>query len=176
MAIDSFLVMSNGTKGESQDDKFAKAIDVLAWSWGVSNAGTTQLGGGGGGGKMNAQDLGVTKYVDMASNDMIQRCADGSHFDKALLVIRKSGGTAPIEYWRLSMREVMVTSYSTGGSGDGLDRLVENITLNFNAFDIKYTLQAQDGTAAEDRHMHWDISKNVVWSEQSWEPKGGSLA
>ena len=36
-------------------------IDVLAWSWGASQSGTTHLGSGGGAGKVNVQDLSFTK-------------------------------------------------------------------------------------------------------------------
>ena len=38
------------------------------------------------------------------------------------------------------MKEVLVTSVSTGGSG-GEDRLTENVTLNFAEFKVEYTPQ-----------------------------------
>src|SRR5262245_29190635 len=37
---------------------------VLAFSWGLSNTGTTHVGGGGGAGKANVQDLSLTKFID----------------------------------------------------------------------------------------------------------------
>ena len=36
-------------------------IDILAWSWGLSNSGTAHVGGGAGAGKVNVQDISVTK-------------------------------------------------------------------------------------------------------------------
>ena len=66
MAVDMFIKVGD-FKGESNDKKHAEWIDVLAWSWGLSNSGTTHQGGGGGGGKANVQDLSFTQrsqYTD----------------------------------------------------------------------------------------------------------------
>ena len=38
MAVDIFLDI-DGIKGESKDDKHPETIDVLSWSWGMSQAG-----------------------------------------------------------------------------------------------------------------------------------------
>ena len=50
MAVDMFMDME-GVKGESQDQKHSKTIDVLAWSWGMAQSGTTHMGTGGGAGR-----------------------------------------------------------------------------------------------------------------------------
>src|SRR4051794_28860352 len=63
MAVDIFLQL-DGIKGEAQDDKYKDEIDVLAWSWGASQSGTTHGGSGSGGGKVSVQDLSITKYID----------------------------------------------------------------------------------------------------------------
>jgi type VI protein secretion system component Hcp len=75
MAVDMFLKLSNDIKGESQDHKHKDEIDVLAWSWGVSQSGTFHQGGGGGSGKASFQDISVTKYVDKASNGLLRACS-----------------------------------------------------------------------------------------------------
>ncbi len=164
MAVDIFLELSNEIKGEAQDDVHKDKIDILAWSWGMSNSGTTHMGGGGGGGKVNVQDISISKYVDLASNDLIKKCADGTHIDTGKLTVRKSGGTAPVEYFIIDFKELMVTSYQTGGSKDGLDRIQENLTLNFRYFQITYTLQDEFGVAGAQSLAGWDIAANAVWS------------
>ena len=75
MALDMFINMGANIKGESADKaRGAKGdIDVLAWSWGMSQSGTTHMGGGGGAGKANFQDLSFTKFVDAASNGARRR-------------------------------------------------------------------------------------------------------
>ena len=41
MAVDMFIKIGD-VKGESKDKTHKEEIDVLAWSWGVSNSGCAQ--------------------------------------------------------------------------------------------------------------------------------------
>ena len=66
MAVD-FLLKINGVDGESKISGHEGEIDVLAWSWGMSQTGTMHVGGGGGAGKVDVQDISLTKYVDKAT-------------------------------------------------------------------------------------------------------------
>jgi len=158
MAVDMFIKIG-AIKGEARDDKHKEEIDVLAWSWGMSNSGTTHMGGGGGSGKVNVQDLSFTKYIDKASCDLMLSCCNGKHFDKAVLVVRKAG-EKPVEYVTITMEEVMITSVSTGGSG-GEDRLTENVTLNFAKVKVKYVEQTEKGGEGAKPEMGWNIAANV---------------
>src|SRR5688572_10289706 len=115
MAVDMFLKITD-VKGESRDHKHNEEIDVLAWSWGMSQSGTTHQGGGGGAGKVNVQDISVTKYVDKGSTTLLSGCCTGKHFKEALLTVRKAGDK-PLEYIKIKMTDVLITAVSTGGSG-----------------------------------------------------------
>lgn len=162
MAVDMFMVMSNGIEGETDDDTYKqqKAIDVLAWSWGASQSGTTHMGGGGGSGTVSVQDLSFTKYVDASSHALLRACCRGTHLDSAELVVRKAGDN-PLEYIKIKMTEVIISSISTGGSG-GEDRLTENVTLNFAKFEYKYQPQASGGGAeGGSKDFNWDIAAKV---------------
>ena len=159
MAVDMFLKLDD-VKGESRDDKHKDEIDVLAWSWGMHQSGTTHLGGGGGAGKVAVQDISITKYVDKASPNLMMACCNGKHYKEALLTVRKAGEN-PLEYIKLAMKEVIVANVSTGGSG-GEDRLTENVTLNFAEYKIDYQGQGPDGKAAGGPvSAAWNIAKNV---------------
>jgi len=159
MAVDMFMKIATIT-GESTDKAHANEIDVLAWSWGISNSGTTHQGGGGGSGKANVQDLSFTKYVDSSSHALLLSASNGQHLATANLVVRKAGGKgAPIEYIKIEMTEVLVTSVSCGGSG-GEDRLTENVTLNFAKVKYEYTPQKADGTKDTTKEMVFDIAAN----------------
>jgi type VI secretion system secreted protein Hcp len=83
----------------------------------------------------------------------------GKHFPDALLIVRKAGDK-PIEYLKIKMTEVLITSVTTGGSG-GEDRLTENVTLNFAKVKVEYTPQKDDGSADATLNMGWDIAANV---------------
>ncbi|AEF99291.1 Hcp family type VI secretion system effector [Methylomonas methanica] len=157
MAVDMFLKIKD-VKGEAQDDKHKDTIDVLAWSWGMSNSGSTHMGGGSGAGKVNVQDISVTKYIDKSSPDLMKACCNGKHFETADLIVRKAG-EKPVEYLTITMTDLIVTSVSTGGSG-GEDRLTENVTLNFGAVKVKYIEQTAKGGEGAKPDMGWDIAAN----------------
>lgn len=157
MAVDMFLKI-DGIKGESKDKAHKDAIDVLAWSWGMSNSGTFHTGSGGGAGKVNVQDLSLTKYIDTASAELQLACCNGKHVKNATLIVRKAG-EKPLEYVIIEMTDVLVTSVSTGGSG-GEDRLTENVTLNFSKVHFEYKVQDEKGAGKDGGQYTWDIAGN----------------
>lgn len=162
MAVDMFINMGGTIKGESIDKEQGPKgdIDVLAWSWGMSQSGTTHMGGGGGSGKASFQDLSFTKYVDSATNALMTALAKGTHIDKVELMVRKAG-EGQKKYIFITMEQVLVTSLSTGGSG-GEDRLTENVTLNFAKVNFAYTPQNAKGTVAGDKTFAYDIAGNAA--------------
>jgi len=158
MAVDMFLKM-DPLKGESKDKTHKDSIDVLAWSWGMSNSGTSHVGGGSGAGKVNVQDLSFTKYMDKSSPDLMLACCNGKHFAEAKLTVRKAG-EKPLEYLIITMTDLLISSVSTGGSG-GEDRLTENVVLNFAKVKVEYTEQTAKGGEGDKPKMTWNIAENV---------------
>ena len=159
MAIDCFLKLENNIMGESQDDKHKNWIDILSWDWGMTQSGTTHIGGGGGTGKVSVQDLVITKWIDKASPVLMLACCKGEHFAKATLTVRKAGEKS-LEYLIIDMEKILVSSISTGGSA-GEDRLTEHVTLNFAKFHVKYVPQKPDGSADASIDMQWNIETNT---------------
>ena len=157
MAMDMFMKI-DALKGESNDKTHKGEIDVLAWSWGVSNSGSAHVGGGAGAGKANVQDLSFTKYLDKSTPDLMLSACNGKHYDNALLTVRKAG-EKPLEYLKITMTEVLVTSVSQGGSG-GEDRLTENVTLNFASVKVDYVEQTPKGGTGDKPSMNWNIAEN----------------
>jgi type VI secretion system secreted protein Hcp len=157
MAVDIFLKL-DGVTGESQDSTHKNEIDVLSWSWGMSQSGTTHMGGGGGSGKVSVQDLSLTKYLDASSPTLQKFCANGKHVATATLTVRKAGEN-PLEYLKIDLEEIIISSVSTGGSG-GEDRLTENVSLNFKKFHTTYTPQDEAGGAGAAVEAKWNIAEN----------------
>ncbi len=158
MAVDMFIKIGD-IEGESRDHAHGKEIDVLSFSWGMSQSGTMHMGGGGGSGKASVQDLSFTKYVDASTHALMLACCNGKHHDKATMVVRKAGEN-PLEYLKIEMTDVLVTSVSTGGSG-GEDRLTENVSLNFAKVKVEY--QPQDKAGKKEggaKTMEWNIEEN----------------
>ena len=158
MAVDMFIKI-DGVKGESRDKTHKDEIDVLAWSWGISQSGTAHIGGGAGAGKVSVQDVRFTKFVDLSSTELLVACCDGKHFKEANLTVRKAGEN-PVEYIKIKMEEVIITAIATGGSG-GEDRLTENVTLNFAKVGVEYTSQDEKGAAKDTKNMTWNIAENT---------------
>lgn len=152
MAVDMFLKLA-GIDGESRDAGHENEIDVLAWSWGASNAGSLQVRGGNRAAP-SFQDLSITKWIDRSSEDLLRLVATGAQVADAQLTIRKAGEN-PLDYVVIRFKPVLVTSVSTGGSG-GEDRLTENISLNFAKYEFVYTPQTEKGSGAPERFA-WDI-------------------
>ena len=157
MAVDQFLTLTD-IEGESKDATYEASIDVLDWVWGVAQSGTMHMGGGGGSGKASFQDVSVTKYIDSSSHALLQCCSTGKHIPEGLLVIRKAGAT-PLEYIKLSMKNLIVSSISSGGNASD-DRLKETVTLNFEEFKLEYVPQKEDGSGDAAKEFGFNIAKN----------------
>src|SRR4051812_40858219 len=102
--------------GESAVAGHANETDVLAYSWGVSNSGSTQSGGGGGVGKANIQDLSFTKFVDGISPLLFMACVSGHHYDNVVLKgTRRDKSNGLQEQLTMKLSNVIVSSVSMGG-------------------------------------------------------------
>ncbi len=159
MAVDMFLKIE-GVDGETIDHAHGDEIDLLAWSWGMNQSGSMHLGAGGGAGKVSVQDISITKYIDKSTPNLIKTCCTGKHYPEAKITVRKAGDK-PVEYYIITMTDVLITSVSTGGSG-GEDRLTENVSLNFAKVKVEYTPQAKDGAAGATIETVFDIEANTA--------------
>ena len=159
MADADFFLKLDDIKGESQDKDHSDWIDVLAWSWGISNSGSFHVGGGGGVGKPSFGDMAITKYLDASSPILMKYVATGDHFTTGTLICRKPGGTK-LEYMKIDLKNVLITSISDGGSG-GESLLTESISLNFQSFEVHYKEQKDDGSGGPAISFDWNIAKNA---------------
>ncbi len=160
MASD-FLLEIEGIKGESKDSKHPATIEVLSWSWGVSNAGSAAVGSGMGSGKASFQDISFAHYMDKASTALVQHCASGNHITKATLFGRKQGGKTEgqVDFMKITLTDLIVSSVSTGGSeGSGVP--VENVSLNYAKIKIEYAVQKEKGGLDAYSEANWSLKEN----------------
>jgi type VI secretion system secreted protein Hcp len=156
MAVDVFLKIGD-VKGESKDSKHEGEIDVLSWSWGVSNTGSGALGGGHGAGKANFGDLSFMHALDKSSPVLMKACAMGDHFKDATLVSRKAG-KGQQDYLIVKMKEVFITSVQPSGSSE---HPMESVSMSFGHVDLEYKAQKADGSLDAGIHFIYDLKKNV---------------
>ena len=157
MASDIFAKIGD-IKGESLDDKHKDEIEVLSFSWGVTNAGVSSGGGGGAGaGKATFQDLSIVHHVDKASPLLLKACATGTHIKDATITHRKAG-KGQQEYLIVKLNDVIITGVTHGGSPG--QAISENVTLAFAKVDLEYKPQKADGTLDAGIHFKYDIKSN----------------
>jgi type VI secretion system secreted protein Hcp len=153
-----FLTL-DGIPGESVDDHHAGEIDVAAWSLGVTNPASTHGGAGGGGaGRATFMDLQVTKRLDRASPLLMLAVAAGRHVRSGRLTVT-SGGHRPVEYLRVELEDVQVTSCLLADPSDP-DRPMENVSLAYGKIHVAYTQQSPTGGAGAVTEFAWDLSHN----------------
>jgi Type VI secretion system effector, Hcp len=75
-------------KGDSVATKHAGEIDVMSWSWGVSNAGSA-------GSRSTFQHLTITKTVDSSSPKLVLASARGQSFKEIVLSATRSAESRP---------------------------------------------------------------------------------
>ena len=158
MAVDMFLKL-DGIKGEAKDHKHKDEIDILSFSWGLSQTGTFGTGGGGGAGKVNVHDITVTKQFDKSTCSIMLHCCQGKHIKSGLLTFRKAG-EKPLEFLKIKLDDIIVTSVQEAGHGGG-DMLSESLSLNFAKFHVEYAEQKADGSGTPAGEMGWDVKGNI---------------
>ena len=161
MAFQCFLKLEGpDLKGEAQREGHADEIDVLSWSWGLSQNGTMHQPAGGGAGKASVQDLRLTKYVDAATPKLVLACLSGTQFQRATLTCLRAGSDgSSIPYIVIVMQRVITRAVDDRGTG-GEEPFAEDLSLNFAEVIVRYTKQNQDGSAGEQVAIGWSIREN----------------
>jgi type VI secretion system secreted protein Hcp len=158
MASDIFAKIGD-IKGESIDDKHKDEIEVLSFSWGVTNAGSMAHGTGGGEGKATFQDLSIVHRIDKASPLLMQACATGQHLKEATITHRKSG-KGHQEFLIVKMNDVIITAVTHGGNSD--QPASENVTMAFAKVNVEYRPQKSDGSIDAGILFKYDLSSNKI--------------
>ncbi len=117
----------DGIDGESTQKGHEKQVEVLSISQTFRNAGTT--GTGAGAGKVTLSPFTITKLQDSASVKLMDRCVKGTHVPSVVLhVYRQSGDGKTQEYYRVTMKEVLISAVNER-SAEG--RIVDEVQLSF---------------------------------------------
>ena len=156
MATDIFAKIGD-IKGESTDNKHKDEVEVLSYSWGVTNPAHIGTGGGGGAGRATFQDLSIVHKIDKASPQLLQACATGEHLKEATITHRKAG-KGQQEYLIIKMNDVIITGVSLSDSSDAGGS--ENVTMAFAKVDFEYKPQNSSGSLDPGIHFKYDIKAN----------------
>lgn len=157
MASDIFAKIGD-IKGESLDSKHPDEVEVLSWSWGVTQSGSLAHGGGGGEGKASFHDFNFTHHIDKASPVLMKACATGEHMKEATITVRKAG-QGQQDFLIIKMSDVIVTSVASSVESEGT-ATAESVALEFAKVDLEYKPQKPDGSLDVGLHFKYDIKAN----------------
>ena len=109
---------------------------------------TTSFGSssGGGAGRVNMGDLTFVHSVDKGTPKLMVACCTGAHLKDAILVCRKAGGDNAVDFMKITLTNVIVSSVSPSGSNDS-DTPSEAVSLSFAEYKVEY--QEQDNKGAK---------------------------
>jgi type VI secretion system secreted protein Hcp len=145
MSQSDFFLKIDGIDGESTDDKHKGELEIQSWSWGATNQGTFGAGGGGGAGKADFSDITISKYADKSTPKLLKAVATGDHIKSMVLTCRKAGGQQQ-EYLKLTLEDVLISSYHSSASGGSSPIPNESIGLNYAKIKYEYKPQKADGS------------------------------
>ena len=155
MAVDVYLKI-NGIPGESADSKHKAEIDVLSYSWGVTQTGTMSYGGGGGAGKANFGDFSFMMRMNKATPKLMESCASGKHIKLATLSCRKAGGKQ-LDYMIYKFHDLLISSYQTSASSE---EPMESISFNYSKMEMEYKEQDEKGGLKGPVGFKYDLKSN----------------
>ncbi len=143
-AVDMFMKI-DGIDGESQAKDHKGEIDVLSWSWGETTA-TGATGERLSQPSMGAGTLTIVKTVDRASPKLQAMHRSKARIPSMTVSLPPDSTTGT--YMKYELKNVMITSYSTGGTPD---RPTEEVAFSYNKIQFQYDKRDKDSTKKKAR-------------------------
>ena len=143
MAVNAYLYV-DGIVGPSTSK--TNHIDVLSFSWGVSQTATYGAGASGKearAGRADFTNLTIMKVLDKTSPLLCDHCASGNILAKVYILYDKPVGDDQQDYFRIWLKDAMVTSVQLSGSNENP---TESVSFAFQAVEVAYKPEKDDGS------------------------------
>jgi type VI secretion system secreted protein Hcp len=128
-----------------------------------TRAGDRSHSGAGSQGKVHLQDVNVSMNLGLHSAILCKHVANGKHLKEVKIVSLATVNDKQTEYFKITMTDVMVTSYQVAQGGHGEGQGVEAVSLNFGKITHDYSqLKAQDGSKVGGNTMSVDAITHAV--------------
>jgi type VI secretion system secreted protein Hcp len=156
MAVNAYLYV-DGITGPSTS--MTGAIDVLSFSWGVSQ--TAVYGAGASGkeakaGRADFSNLSIMKVLDKTTPLLCDHCASGNILAKVYILYDKPVGDAQAPYFRIYVKDALITSVQLSGSNENP---TESVSFAFQGVEVGYKAENDDGTLAGAVVKGYDLEK-----------------
>jgi type VI secretion system secreted protein Hcp len=160
MGVDCFLKL-DGVTGESTDQDHSGEVELVSWSWQAHNP--PNIGSqtsGAGTGRVKGHEIQCVAQMSKASPSLMEFCTQGKHFQTGTITCRKAGGKQQ-NFLVLSLSEVYISHYQTGGSAGTNGIPYCSFTLAFGKITYDYLAQTPQGTTQSAGQKMWDFTKNT---------------
>lgn len=141
------FVKIDGIDGESTDANHADWIDVLSWSWGMTNDPSPS-------GQLTLGDMVLVKEFDKSTPKLHQSLCSGAMIPAVTVTIEfvSSNNPGEAKFMEYKLKNVLITSIRPGGvskAGTAEDIPLEEITLNYTEIEWTYTKLDSTGLVVE---------------------------
>ena len=150
-----FHIKFDGVEGESTHKDHKGEIEVLSWSWHITQLSSAASGGGSGRGKATAGEFHLTHAYDKSSPVLAKHCVAGKHFKDAKLTARKAG-EGQKDFLVITMKEVFISNVAPAGGGGG--DVVESVSCSFKDIEFAYKPQDDKGGLGGEVKFGWNTA------------------
>lgn len=159
MSVDMYMKIE-GVDGESSDAKHDKWFEIQAFSHNVTQpvSGASRTGGRTGG-RADFGDAIVTKSIDAGTPDENLFCCNGKHIPKVEIEFCLATEDKHT-FMKYELTDVIITSYSVGGSSDDDARPTEELAFAYGTIKWEYTPIDHTGQAGAAIDRTWKLETN----------------
>lgn len=143
--------------GESRRADHEGEIDITSIDWGMAQAANMQIGSGRTSSRASVNPIGISKLYDASSPYIALACMQGKAFDEVVISFRKDSGEAHLDYLKITLTNVVISSYSLSGSAMG-EEINDAFSLSFEKVAVLYTMQADDHSSGDEHEIEYDVS------------------
>jgi type VI secretion system secreted protein Hcp len=149
-------------QGESNSAAHPNEIEVVSFSWGLSNAAVRSAQGGTTkGGKVTINEITLIKHTDKSTPLLFNAVATCQKFPKAIISLSKStGGKKPEDYLTVTLTNAYIGSLQLSSPSVGAMG-TETIVINFQKIEMDYKLQNAMGILVSASSANYDLTQGT---------------
>ena len=148
----------DGIDGEAQDKDHKGWSDLGSFSQGMAQPGGSATGATRRRGDVVLDDISCAKELDKSSPKIAEAVCKGKVFPKVEIHLTASYTDAGrVTYYAYELKNVLVTSYNVGGSGQAEEVPMEDFSLNFEEIKVTYTEADPSGKKKGSVEYTWKV-------------------
>jgi type VI secretion system secreted protein Hcp len=152
MPLTGYLIVPD-VGGESRAVDHEDEIEIFDISWGLEHLRSASVGRLRSRARTDVGPLTIRKHYDASSPYLADAVERGKSFREIVVALNKQTSNAHLDYLVITMENAIINSYAFGINDDSDDILTEEIEIDFEYATIKYTVHADDGTAAAEHEV-----------------------